>query len=227
MQPKKRLSDILQGNDREHLSRSWSSAQAARELGPLPPGEYICRCVSGELFNSGKKGTPGYKLTLEVAEGEHVGGRVWHDLWLTPTALPMTKRDLAKLGINTLEQLDQPLPAGVLLRVRLSRREDDDGTERNRVIRFDYHGVEPGDAFTPETSDTGEPLDTSFDVAEIEASTGPAGAPAEGPPSVAPEVSPLGALKGRAQGKGRKPQQASLGLEANGEASSGPYAEGR
>jgi hypothetical protein len=104
--------------------------------------------VAGELFTA-KRGTPGYKLTLEVAEGDFEGRRAWCDLWLTPAALPMTKRDLAKIGITDLDQLEKPLPAVILIRGKLALRRDDDGNDYNRLVRFEVIGVEPGDAFEP------------------------------------------------------------------------------
>jgi hypothetical protein len=155
---RKRLSDILTDSSAAvNLAKQWDATEAAGELAPVPAGQYLCRVLSGELF-SARTGTPGYKLTLEVAEGEHEGRRLWHDLYLTGAALPMAKRDLAKIGITHIEQLEQPVPQRILLRVRVSLRRDDDGTERNRVVRFEFAGVEPPDAFAPE----GGPPDTSF-----------------------------------------------------------------
>jgi hypothetical protein len=49
----------------------------------------------------------------------------------------MSKRDLSKLGVTTLDMLDRPLPAGIVCDVRVALRADDDGVERNRVSRFD------------------------------------------------------------------------------------------
>src|SRR5262249_50565629 len=165
--PKKPLSDILGGDNAARLQISWNEAEAAADLKPLPPGEYTALILSGELFNA-RSGTPGYKLTMEVTEGEYAGRKLWHDAWLTAAAMPMTKRDLGKLGITDFDQLDSPLPAGMLVRVKVALRRDEDGTEFNRVKKFDFVGVEKGDAFEPDAKDAGEP-DTSFDVAEIEA----------------------------------------------------------
>src|SRR5262249_62422594 len=96
---RKRLSDILSNADAAvNLRQLWSSTEAAAELAPVPPGEYICRCLSGELFSS-KNRTPGYKLTLQIAEGEYAGRHLWHDFWLSAAALAMSKRDLAKIGV--------------------------------------------------------------------------------------------------------------------------------
>ena len=155
-EPRKKLSDILHaGADRENLSRLWETTAAAEERGPLPPGEYTFRILAGEFFTA-KKGTLGYKLTLEVTEGEYEGRRVWHDLWLTDAAMPMTKRDLAKIGVSNLEQLDKPLQRGILIRGKVVIHRDDDGNEVNRLRRFEYVGVEPGDAFEPPADDQGD-----------------------------------------------------------------------
>jgi hypothetical protein len=74
--------------------------------------------VSGELFTA-KRNTPGYKLSFQVIEGEHARRRFWHDLWLTEAAMPMTKRDLLKIGVKSVEQLEQPLPVGIRSTQRL------------------------------------------------------------------------------------------------------------
>ena len=149
---RKSLSDILHQNDRENLARAWGETQAAEDFAPLPTGEYVARIVGGELFTSKTKGTPSYKLTFRVLEGEHVGRRFWHDTWLTPAALPMAKRDLAKLGVTALEQLERPLPPGIRCKVKLALRKDDEDNECNRVKTFTVIGIdEPEqDAFAPQ-----------------------------------------------------------------------------
>ena len=107
----------------------------------MPSGEYRCSIASGELFTA-KKGTPGYKLKLVVLEGEHADRLVWHDVWLSEAALPMAKRDLGKLGITSLEQLERPLPEGIVVAAKVALRKGDDGTEFNRVNRLDVVGIE-------------------------------------------------------------------------------------
>ena len=136
MSPRKKLADILLNSDREKLGRIWDSTKAADDLKPLPSGEYRCSIASGELFNA-KSGTPGYKLKLVVVEGEHADRVVWHDVWLSEAALPMAKRDLGKLGVTSLEQLERPLPEGIIVNAKVALRKNDDGTEYNRVTRFD------------------------------------------------------------------------------------------
>jgi hypothetical protein len=148
---RKSLSDILHEGDRESLSRAWGETKAAEDFAPLPAGEYVARIVGGELFTSKTKGTAGYKLAFRVLEGDHQDRQFWHDVWLTPAALPMAKRDLAKLGVTTLEQLEGPLPPGIRCKVKLALRRDDDGTEYNRIKRFEVIGIDPPevDAFAP------------------------------------------------------------------------------
>ncbi len=152
---RKKLSDILGAGNGGNFRDVWNSAVPADNFGPLPPGDYTFRILIGELFKA-KTGTPGYKLTLEVIEGEHEGRRAWHDLWLTPAALPMTKRDLAKIGVTNPEQLEKPLPGGILVRGRLSVRRNDDGNDGNRLTRFECIGTEPGDAFEPPADGAGQ-----------------------------------------------------------------------
>jgi hypothetical protein len=160
MNERRRLSDILSGSTRETLAKQWKHTEAAKDLEPLPKGEYVFRILSGEPFNA-KSGTPGYKLTLEVTEGEHEGRRCWHDVWFTPAALPMAKRDLAKIGVTDFEQLDRALPAGILIRAKVSLRTNNDGTEYNRVVRFELAGVEQGDAYEPTDADNQPSADTT------------------------------------------------------------------
>jgi hypothetical protein len=153
MPERRKLTDILRGSDRDELARAWDQTEAAADLAPLPRGQYVATVVSGELFTS-RNGTPGYKLAFRVAEGDHAGRRFWHDFWLTKAALPMTKRDLTKLGVTAVEQLERPLPPGIRCRVRLSLQRDDDGSERNRVQSFEVVRIDPPDPFAPAGGDT-------------------------------------------------------------------------
>ncbi len=148
---RKSLTDILHDGDRDSLSRAWSNTEAAEDFAPLPAGEYVARIVSAELFTAKTQGTPGYKLCFRVLEGDHAGRQFWHDVWLTPAAMPMAKRDLGKLGITSLDQLEIPLPPGIRCRVKLALRRDDDESEHNRVKRFEVVGIdEPEtDPFAP------------------------------------------------------------------------------
>jgi hypothetical protein len=199
---RKKLSDILQqGSDRERLAKLWKTTAAAAEFAPLPRGDYTFRILSGEGFTA-KSGTHGYKLTLEVAEGEFGGRRTWHDFWFTPDALPYTKRDLAKIGLaaDTLEdmvrQLDRPLPPGILIRGKLVLKTRDNGDQYNELKHFQCIGIEKGDAFAP-TADAAAP-----DATEVEPTNGDG-----------------------SQNRNGKAELFAFG--ANVTAESGPYGEGR
>ncbi len=135
-----KLTDILNGGA-STLRDAWADAHAATDFTPLPAGTYTARIIGGELTTA-KTGTPGYKLTFRVLEGEHQGRQVWHDIWLTAAALPMAKRDLGKLGVTALEQLESPLPQGIRCSVKLALRKADDATTYNRVRGFDVLGID-------------------------------------------------------------------------------------
>ena len=147
---RKSLTDILRNGSADALQKSWDSTEAAKDFMPLPAGDYTCHITAGELYQS-KTGTPGYKMIFKVIDGEHVNRLVWHELWLTPAALPMTKRDLQKIGVTSLEQLERPLPVGIRCNVKVVLRRDDDGTDRNRVKSFEVIGIDAPevDPFAP------------------------------------------------------------------------------
>lgn len=240
---RKRLSDIVRdGTARDDLARTWDTTAAAADLGPVPPGEYLARLLSGELFTARAKGTPGYKWTLEIAEGEHAGRRLWHDLWLTPAALPQAKIDLAKIGVVRFEQLEQPVPPGILLRVKVALHTGDGGTPYNRLTRIEAAGVEPDDPFAPgdaaaagddpdggaelgQTADGATAFPFGANVPEPATSTPPAGAEPAPPTDTPPASADGGALPGLAPlpSRGRRGRGRPAGV--NGEAA--PYLEGR
>lgn len=150
-----RLSDILSnGSGNNDLKKLFSETQAAGELTPLPAGEYAAHIINGQ-FETSRKGTPGYKLTFRVIEGEYAGRLFWLDCWLTPAAMPQTKRDLLKLGVLKLEQLDNPLPKFIRCNCKLALRRDDDGNEHNRVRSFEVIGFDKSedDPFAPEAAE--------------------------------------------------------------------------
>ncbi len=148
MAERKRLVDILNQSQSKSIADAWDTTEAAAEFAPLPKGEYRCVAVAGELFTA-KSGTAGYKITFEIADGQLRGRKVWHDIWLTPAALPLAKRDLAKLGIASLDQLEAPLAARFICKVRVTIRTTDAGVEYNRVVSFERIGIESADPFAP------------------------------------------------------------------------------
>jgi len=178
MADRKLLADILLNSERDRIAGAWETAKPADDLKPLPAGEYRCRVVDGSLF-SARSGTPGYKITLEVCEGEHVGRRLWHDVWLSEAAISLAKRDLGKLGVTTLEQLERPLPEGIIVVAKVALRRGDDGAEFNRLTRFEVVGVEPPtpEPFAPAAPGDAEP--TQDDAAVDEAEPPQDGAPSD------------------------------------------------
>ena len=138
-----RLDDILGGTAADFNSL-WDGTAAAGEFEPLPPGRYTCLVADGRLAESKAKGTPSYKVEFQVlTPAEYAGRKVWCDLWLTPAALPTTKRDLAKLRITRPEQMKQAPPTGLVADVKVALRTGDDGTQFNRVATFEVTGEAP------------------------------------------------------------------------------------
>lgn len=153
--PRKKLTDICPLNsDLQNLRSAWANNTPEDDETPLPEGVYTFRIREGKLATS-KKGTPSYKVTLEVTEGDHEGHFVWHDFWLTEKAMKRSRRDLAKIGINQVEDLEKPLPMGILIQGKVTTERLDDGTEHNRLGRFKFLEIEKSDAFeAPEVTGT-------------------------------------------------------------------------
>jgi hypothetical protein len=132
---RKSLVDVL-GETRDKLARQFEQTEAAGDMVTLPRGVYRCRVTDGEPVTSKKSQTPGYQIVFTVDDGDHKGRKLWHTAWLTDAAMPMSKRDLAKLGVTSLDMLDRPLPACFVCDVKVALRADDDGVVRNRVVSF-------------------------------------------------------------------------------------------
>ena len=162
-----KLTDILNGCS-GGFNDTWNSTPAAADYGPVPRGEYVCTVTKGDLEASRTRRTPGYKVEFTVVEGQFQGRKFWLDLWLTPAALPQSKRDLGKLGITTPEQMEQPLPRGIRCNVQVVARRDDDGVERNHVRSFEVIGIDSpeADPFAPLTpgDEPDSAANTSSDV---------------------------------------------------------------
>jgi hypothetical protein len=150
-----RLSDILSGGNGNGIDDIWDSTAAADDFGPLPAGEYIAHLSAGELIQSRTNQTPGYRMTFTVIEGDFTNRRFWHECWLTPAALPQSKRDLAKIGISKPAMMEQALPKGIRCKCKLALRKDDQGNESNRLKTFEVIGIDKPtvDEFAPETDE--------------------------------------------------------------------------
>ena len=119
-----------------------STAPAAPKL-LLPAGEYPARAVGAKLDET-RRGTKLYAMTLEVADGTHTGARLVARWYLSPAALPYSRRDLEALGLDVYEKLKRgDVPDGPL-RMRVALQTKDDGSQRNEVL-----AVFPGATPTP------------------------------------------------------------------------------
>ena len=165
----KRLTDILGNSEVDAIRQTWAATEASGESGPLPGGEYLA-VVGGvrrrqnwhaERENPARGPSPSVHESATVAR-----------CWLTPAAMPGSKRDLMKLGILDLEQLNRPIPPGIIVSVKVALRKDDDGTERNRLTKFDVLRIEPPmpNPFTP-TAPAGAPVAASNGIPEPDSDT--------------------------------------------------------
>lgn len=146
------LSNILSAADRNALEQLWATTTAAPEFTPLPSGQYLAHVEGGRLFTA-ETGTRGFELTFRIAEGEHLGRTVRHRLWLTAAAMPMTKRELARIGINSIAQLDQPVPPSrIRCRIQVVARTSESGEVFNEVRNFKVVAIDDPhpEPFAPE-----------------------------------------------------------------------------
>ena len=164
-----KLTDILNGSS-GNFDHLWNSTSVAGEFGQVPRGEYECHVTKGELESSRTNRTPGYKVEFTILEGEYKGQRLWLDCWLTPAALPQSKRDLLKLGITSPEMMELPLPRWFRCKVTVVLRQGDDGIERNHVRSFEVIGIDrpEADPFAPKPNGDGdEPSDGADTTTEV------------------------------------------------------------
>ncbi|HEY1189087.1 MAG TPA: hypothetical protein VGE74_15640 [Gemmata sp.] len=159
--PRKPLTGILpgaSGGNNDDIFDRFDTTEAADDFGALPKGVYVALAVGGRL-DKARTGTDGYTVEFRVIEGACAGRRLWMTKYLTAAALPYTKRDLAKLGIDSKLKLHQPFPANRLVcKLTVTARKQDDGTERNEVKSFEVIRVqEPtADPFAPADEPTRE-----------------------------------------------------------------------
>ena len=126
--------DVLRDDEWDDLAQLYEETEAAPDPEPIPAGEYEVHLAGGKLIRSTEKGTRGFRLALEVVAGEYRGRRVCDASWLTKDAMPTAKRKLAPLGIDSLDQLREPLPDDLFCKVKVAVRREDDGSLWNRVL---------------------------------------------------------------------------------------------
>ena len=143
------------------LSELWNSTQAAPDYEPVPAGIYDVDLVSGKRFFARTTGTPGYLLTLRIVGGEYEGQMIWYKLWLTPRGISHAKKELAKLGLYELGQLEQTIPKGIRCRVRVVLQTRDDGTMENRVRNFIVTFIDENPNIDPDFGPIGQGEDSN------------------------------------------------------------------
>ena len=126
------FNSIPAGPDHSGLAAAFDTTTPAESPEPVPAGEYPVRAVDARLGEN-RRGTPQYVMRLEIADGEHAGRRLVWRAYLSPAALPHSKRDLARLGLGTYGQLETGAVPGGLLMARVALRKDDSGTAFNEV----------------------------------------------------------------------------------------------
>lgn len=118
---------------------AFDSAQPAPEYTPLAAGIYQVRIVSGS-YQQTKSNADGYRIAFEVVEGPHKGRRMSRTYTFGDKAIEYTKRDLAKFGLTTGQQLLEPFPAmgrEVFCRLFVAVQRGDNGAEFNDVKKID------------------------------------------------------------------------------------------
>ncbi len=120
------------GPDRSTLAAQFDTTTPAESSEPVPAGEYAARAVDARLGEN-RRGTPVYSMRLEITNGEHTGRRLMWRAYLSPAALPHSKRDLAWLGLDSFTQLEAGAVPGGLLMARVALRKDDSGAVFNEV----------------------------------------------------------------------------------------------
>lgn len=144
------LADILRGG--KDFMQAWDEAPStAADQKLIPTGTYRCRVADGKLAESRQKATPSYKVTFEVIEGDHVGRKLFLDLWLSATALRISKPMLITLGFPERgANLRVPCPAlDAIAEVVVAMRADNQGRQWNEVRSFKIVEAAPADDFAP------------------------------------------------------------------------------
>ncbi len=134
---RKTLNDNEPAAGGDELARLFDSTESAPDIGePVPAGTYACVVASGRR-DKNHNGTNRYAVCFSVADGPHVGYKLFRDFYLTPDAMAYSKRELGTLGITSGDQLSRPLPAGrICCDVIVTVWTLNDGRRRNEVKSF-------------------------------------------------------------------------------------------
>ncbi len=124
--------DINEFDDALNL---FDAAKAEDQQGPIAPGKYLARLVSGTL-DKARTGNTCYRTTWEIVEGEFAERQIIHKYWFTPKAIGRAKAELTALGIGGehLRGAD-PLPP-VVAELSIVQRADETGDPYHEVRRI-------------------------------------------------------------------------------------------
>jgi hypothetical protein len=108
------------------------------ESADLPPGTYTGTLIASRIVRSLRTKNVGVMLLWEIPRQVRAK-RVWRTLWLSPAALPRTKRELARLGVRTLADLDNdpPVRPGALCRLVIAGKTSSDGCYESRIVSWE------------------------------------------------------------------------------------------
>jgi len=92
----------------DSLMVDFGSTEDLGEREVLPRAFYPCVIAECEFTYSQSKGTPMWTLSLEVRDGEYAGRKLYSHLVMAGKGLPFTKRTLARIAPELLENAFNP-----------------------------------------------------------------------------------------------------------------------
>jgi hypothetical protein len=112
------------------------------ESADVPPGTYTGKLTDSRIVRSLRTKNVGVTLLWEIL-GQARTTWVRRTLWLSAGALPHTKRDLARLGVRTLADLDNdpPVRPGVMCRFVIADRRSSDGYVEPRIVAWEVLSI--------------------------------------------------------------------------------------
>lgn len=136
--------------DSSHGGHDLTGFDTATGETTFPAGTYICRVERGELVET-SAGLPAYRLCFTVvAPAEHFGATVWSwHMLASQHAMNRAKKELATLGLQSLDQLRAPFPAEgqeVYCECLLTFTQSEVYGLRNNVKRFTRCSAPDGEA---------------------------------------------------------------------------------
>lgn len=130
--------------DSAEVQDLWNTTEAARDYSPVPAGTYTVDLVEVSRDTT-RNGNPCVNLELQIREGEYARRFIRYSLFLTPKATAYAKRELGKIGVTRLEQLDSPPPKGIRCSVAVSKQTEDGGRHKSKVTAFEFLGIDAAD----------------------------------------------------------------------------------